>query len=148
MDPLKSLRAEIRALIDDRTSRGVIIHAAWLTTEVMGQRSDIRGDDCPIYIILAHKALGEIVKECIGKYEPKVQTDGQLTLPGFDHVQRAYPVMRGGERVLVPTDLLTDEEIEDRCEDLRAMARGCIDHVKELESYKALRAATLFSEAS
>lgn len=142
MDPLKRLKSEIRALIDDRTRSGVIIHAAWLTTEVMGSRTNFHGEDSPIYVILAHKALGEIVKECIGKYEPKSQTEGQLTLPGFDHVQSAYPVVRGGERVLVPTDMLTDEEIDDRCEDLRVMARGCIAHVKELESYKLIRASS------
>lgn len=143
MDPLKALKSEIRTLINDRTSAGVIIRADWLTTEVMGGRNSFHGDDAAIYVILAYKALGEIVKDCIGKYEPKVQTEGQLLLPGFDHVQRAYPVMRGGERVLVPTDLLTDLEIEERCEDLRAMARGCFDHVKELQSYLALRSAAL-----
>lgn len=143
MDPLKALKSEIKTLIDERTRAGVIIRADWLTTEVMGSRTDFHGNDSAIYVVLAYKSLGEIVKDCIGKYEPKVQTDGQLLLPGFDHVQRAYPVMRGGERVLVPTDLLTDEEIVERCEDLRAMARGCMDHVKELQSYLSLRSAAL-----
>jgi hypothetical protein len=141
MNALKDIKAEIRTLIGDRTRDGVVIHAAWLTTEVMGKYSEVHGDDAALYVILAHKALGEIVKECIGKYEPKAQTEGQLVLPGFDHVQRAYPVVRGGERVLVPTDLLTDEEIDDRCEDLRVMARGCIAHVKELEAFRDMRRA-------
>lgn len=144
MDPLKALKSEIKTLVQDRIGAGVIIRPDWITTEVMGGRTNFHGEDAAIYVILAYKALGEIVKECIGKYEPKVQTEGQLLLPGFDYVQRAYPVIRGGERVLVPTDLLTDEEIEERCEDLRAMARGCIDHVKELQSYLALRVAPLF----
>ncbi len=148
MDPLKRLKHEIRTIIGDRTRDGIIIRAEWLATEVMGGRKDFSGEDAPLYVILAYRALNEIVKECIGKYEPKAQTAGQLTLPGFTHVQRAYPVVRDGERVLVPTDLLTDEEIEARCEELRGMARGCIDHVKELQNYKELRAAPLFTVAS
>ena len=139
MDSLKSIRQDIRNLIDSRVQAGVLSNAAWLTTEVMQDHRGISGPDAALYTVLAYKALAEIVKDCIGKYQPQATTDSQLALPGFDHVQRAYPVLRDGERVLVPTDLMTDAEIDGRCEELKVMARGCLDHMKELRSYKVMR---------
>jgi hypothetical protein len=141
MDPLKALRQEIHHIIKTRVDGGVIIRPAWLTTEVMATRNDIQGEDAPLYITLAYDTLGRMVKECIGKYEPSDKTDRQTQLPGFEHLQKAYPIVRDQERVLVPTDQLTDEEIDARCEDLEAMSRGCIAHAEEFRTFKRLRSA-------
>lgn len=141
MISLKDIRQEVREIIRERINANVLTSADWLTHHVMRSHSDIQGSDADLHVILAHKALSAIVKECVGKYEPKPENTDQDLLPGFDYVQCAYPIERGGVRVLVPTDLLTDDEVEARAIEFEGMARGCIAHAKELRAYIRLRAS-------
>jgi len=134
---------EIRKLVSDRVDAGVIVRVEWLTTEILNMKADVHGDDADFYLACGVDFIKDTVKRCIGDYQPKAATvtSAQIVMAGFDHMQRAYTVDRGGEIVLVPVDMLTDAEIEARAAELEAMARGCIAHAKELRAYRRERAA-------
>lgn len=130
--------SEIRKMVSDKIDAGIIVRVEWLTTEILSMKSDIHGDDADFYVACGVDFIKDTVKRCIGQYQPKPSavTDRQLVMEGFDFMQKAYTVDREGETVLVPVDMLTDDEIEARAYELEAMARGCIAHAKELRAYR------------
>lgn len=139
MENEKSLYQEVRELVASRVSAGVIVRVEWLTTEIIAGKDRVEGDDLPFYTVCAYKHVTDVVKRCIGKYEPKA-TPTEDPLPGFEHMQKAYPVERDGDRVLVPVDQLSDAEIEARADEYMTMAKGCIAHAKELRAFRQMRA--------
>ena len=134
-----SLYTEVRAYIQDQLDAGVIVRAEWITTGFLASKAEPDCEDADFYLICARSHLAEVVKRCIGKYSAKPETDNQLVLPGFTHLQRGYQVEREGVRLLVPTDLLTDEEIDARADEYEAMAAGCCAHARELRDFKDRR---------
>lgn len=134
-----SLQTEVREYIQDQLDAGVIIRAEWVTAGILHSKAEPECEDADFYLLCARAHLAEIVKRCIGKYKAAPVTDEQLVLPGFDHLQRGYQVDREGVRFLVPTDLLTDAEIEARAAEYEAMAAGCRAHARELRDFKERR---------
>lgn len=132
--------AEVRGFIQDRLDSGVILRAEWVTTEILGSKAEPECADADFYLLCARAHLSEVVKRCIGKYRAAPVSDEQLVLPGFEHLQRGYQVEREGVRLLVPTDLLTDAEIDARADEYEAMAAGCRAHARELREFKGRRA--------
>lgn len=63
------------------------------------------------------------------------QLENMAMLDGFEHLQTGYTVERDGERVLVPIDVLSDEELASRAAEYDAMAEGCKLHAKEIRAY-------------
>lgn len=136
-----SLYSEVREYIQDQLSAGVIIRAEWVTAGILHAKAEPECEDADFYLLCARAHLAEIVKRCIGKYKAATVTDDQLVLPGFDHLQRGYQVERENVRLLVPTDLLTDDEIEARASEYEAMAAGCRAHARELRDFLERRKA-------
>lgn len=132
-----SIYTEVREFIQSKLAAGVILRADWVTAEIMGSKSEPECEDADFYLICARDKISDTVKRCLGKYKPALVTDDQLKLPGFDHIQQAYPVERSGERLLVPVDLLTAQEIEARASEYDAMAAGCRAHARELRDFAA-----------
>lgn len=126
---------EIRKFVTDKVNSGAIVRIDWLTAEIISQRDQFEGEDADFYLICAQRHVSEIVKECIGKYKPKPQTDAQLVLDGFEHLQKSYPVSRNGVRLLVPVHMLTDDELEARAIEYIEMSKGCIAHAKEIRAF-------------
>lgn len=139
MQSEQSVRQEIRSLVQEKLDAGVCVRAEWFTAEILTAKNRIEGEDADFYVSCAAQILPQIVKRVIGQYDPKPVTDRQLLLPGFEHLQKAYTVQRGGEVVLVPVDQLTDDEIEARALEYEAMAMGCRAHAKELRVYRRTR---------
>lgn len=137
----KTLAAEIRKFVQDRLDAGIILHAEWVTLAVIEAREAPTGDDADFFLLCAREHIYEIVKKVIGKYTPKPQLDKTDPLPGFEHLQRGYPVVRDGVKMLVPTDLCTEDELLARADEYDAMAAGCIAHAQEIRSYIKGRAA-------
>lgn len=135
MSKTESIYREISEFVRDKTEAGMIVQVDWLATEFISHKDRIEGDDLPFYTVCAHHHVREIAKSCIGKYKPKPQTDEQLVLSGFEHLQTAYPVERDGERLLIPVHLLTDSELEARALEYEDMAKGCIAHAKEIRGF-------------
>ena len=134
----KDVTGEIRKLVSDKVEAGLVVRVEWLTTEILSTKSDIQGDDADFYVACGVDFIKDTVKRCIGHYQPRPasEPDRQIVMDGFDHMQKAYTVERESETVLVPVDMLSDDEIEARALELEAMARGCIAHAKELRAYR------------
>lgn len=134
-----SITAEVHKLIDDRISSGVLVQTHWIAQEILAQHDDIDGEDAAWYRVCTFKEVCRIAKSAIGKYKSDEVTDEQLILPGFRHLCKAYPLTRQGALVLVPVDQCTDEELLCRAEDLDKMAKGCIEHAREIREYLLCR---------
>ncbi len=139
-----NLYSEVRNFIQERLDAGIILRPEWVTAELLAGKSEPKCEDADFYLICARSHLAEVVKRCIGKYRsaPSAVSDAQLVLPGFEHLQRGYQVERGGVRVLVPTDILTDAELLARADEYDAMALGCRAHAKEIREFVDRRLQT------
>lgn len=136
-----SLYSDVRDFIQSKLDAGLILRAEWVTAEIIGSKQEPDCDDADFYLICARSHVAEIVKKCIGKYTAKPTTDEQLKLPGFEHMQKAYQVERGGVRFLVPTDALTDDELMRRADEYDEMAVGCRAHAREIRDFVERRSA-------
>jgi len=144
MSKKDSIYTEVRGLVEDRLASGVIIRAEWLTSEVLHRHSDIEGEDVWFYQLCARSHVQDIVKRVIAKYgdsdeQAVAEADTQLVLPGFTHLRQGYLVIRNDERVLVPVDLLTSDELETRAAEYEQMARGCKAHAVEIRKFLEVR---------
>jgi len=58
-----------------------------------------------------------------------------INIPGFKRIQVAYTIKRGKRQMIVPIELLTDEEVEAKVAELRRMAANCDLHADEMDRY-------------
>lgn len=126
---------EIRRIVQDKIDCGVVVRVEWLTTEIMAMKCEVEGDDADFYIACAVDFIKATISRVIGKYAPKTDTDNQLTMDGFDHLQKAYTVTRDNQITLVPVTMLTDDELEARALEYEAMAFGCVTHAQEIRTF-------------
>ena len=126
---------EIRRIVQERIDAGAVVLVEWMTTEILAQKSDIEGADADFYLACGSDFVSKCLKRVVGEYEPKEQTSTQLTMQGFDHLQKAYTVVRDEQIVLVPVTMLTDDELEGRALEMEAMAKGCLSHAKEIRAF-------------
>jgi len=133
MENLKQIKDEIRKMVQDTVDSGVIGHVQFFTAKIMTDRADIKGQDADFYTICARETIVEMVKSAVKKYE-KLEAETPI-LDGFEHLRTAYPVHRGGDHLLVPVHLCTDEELEARAAEYEVAARGMRKHAKEIRAY-------------
>lgn len=137
----ESIASDIRKLIADKVARGEVVRVQWMTNEVIAARGSIDGEDVPFYRTCAYAYVREQVRKGIGKYSDiSAETDKQILLPGFNHLQIAYMVNRNEDTVLVPVEQLSDEELLARAAEYEAMAKGCREHARELRKFISARA--------
>lgn len=140
---IKAINASIEKLVSDKIQNAEPVAMSWITQEVLSNHGNIQGDDTEFYMVCARHYVSDQVKRQIKKYEPtESQADAQLIMEGFDHLQKAYPVERNEERVIMPIELMTDDEVLKRSNEYRAMAAGCTNHAKELIQYLEQRGAS------
>ena len=147
----KKLTAEVAQLVRRGLLEGRTVQTWWLTNAVaarqLADREPIGGGDKEFYLISAWRHLREVavrqVRQVLRRYkaEPEAKTDPQIVMPGFERLQRGYLVDREKESVLVPTDQLTDTELDAKANEYGRMAEGCRLHALELHRYRMQRAA-------
>lgn len=143
INDIRDIYRIIESIVLDKIDRGERVSMNWAVTEVLNGYPDITGEDADFYKIAARDFVAGKVKGCIKKYDGSFDSvTPQMVLDGFEHLQKAYPVKRGKSRELVPVDQLTDRELLARAEELRAMAKGCRKHAKEIEDYVSHRRQT------
>lgn len=134
------LRNEIQAVIKNADERGLAtLQPKWLTQQILNNHQDVSGEDAPFYSITARLAVYDAVREAMNAYKikPAGQTDDQMKLPGFEHLQRRYYVTVNNEQLAIRIQDLTDEQRADKVRELRAMGHGCFQHADELERFDA-----------
>ena len=141
MSGFDTVRKEITSFIAGKVGRDEIVNLDILVHEIVDGRPGIEGPDADFYRICTYKVVHDVAKTCVGKYNAKDQPSRQISLPGFDHLQVAYPVARNGVKLLVPINRMTDAELMERAEEYDAMAKGCRDHAREIRGYVSKRAS-------
>ena len=126
---------EIRRIIQDKLDAGLSVRVEWLTTEIIASKDQIDGEDADFYIACGVDFIKNAVKRVIGEFKPKPDQNAQIIMPGFDHLQKAYTVMRDEQVTLVPVTMLTDPELEARAQEYEAMAAGCTAHADEIRTF-------------
>lgn len=136
---MSDLSREIADLINATIEAGQEVQKDWIAAQVMAAHPDVYGDDAPFYTVLAKLQIDEKVRSQIGKFKPSADQVAQLTLPGFDHLQKAYFLTREGENIIVPVDQCSDIELLNRAREYDEMAKGCRAHARELREYVTAR---------
>lgn len=137
---MSDLSREIADLITATLETGTQVQKDWIAAQVMAAHPDIYGDDAAFYTVLAKQQIDEKVRAQIGKFKPTAEQSAQLTLPGFDYLQKAYFLTREGENVIVPVDQCSDFELLARAREYEEMAKGCRSHAREIREYVTARA--------
>jgi len=137
MKDLSQIRADIRKIVTDTVESGAIGHVQFFTAKVMADNPEIEGDDADFYIVCAQETVERMVKSAVGKYD-SAEEETPL-MEGFEHLRKAYPVHRGGDHLLVPVHLCSDEELEARAKEFEVAAKGYVKHALELRSYVLTR---------
>ena len=131
---IKEVKGYIRRYVSGMVDAGQCVNQEWATTDILNTFDDITGPDADFYMITARHWVNNEVKAAIGKK--------QLVLEGFENLQKAYPIMRGEVRELVPVDQMTDSELEGKVMEYMNMAKGCLAHASELRLYLSARTQT------
>lgn len=139
----EKIKREIIAKIDELRRQHRSLHASWITHRVC--QDHVSGladnDHADFWRWGGYRAAREYTTRCINQLEHgnKDLDLKQQTFPGFDHLQTYYVVERQGGLVGVPTEFLTDEEIDVKAAMHRAMGEANFAHADELIRYKAWR---------
>lgn len=133
MKDIKQITADIRKMVQDTVEGGAVGHVQFFTIKAMNDFGEIEGEGADLYTVCARETVVGIVKSVVKKYETH-QSDAP-TLQGFEHLRTAYTVHRGGEHLLVPVHLCTDEELQDRASEFTSAAKALRKHAKEIMDY-------------
>ena len=139
----ESLQNEVRRLIEEKIDAGQVVRVNWIAAEVMQNHPDIDGADAAFYRTCTRLHLPNVIKKATKRYEDREDRapDHQMVLPGFERMQKAYLVHRDGQPLLVPIDMMADEELAQRADLYVAFSRGNLAHAKELREYLRRRQA-------
>lgn len=134
----KDLSEEIRQKIERmRSMNDSVLNPDWIANAILKDHSGIEGNDEPFYQFNARAHVRNEVRKHLNQFKisPDEETDRQLVLPGFTHVQQYYFVTRGGKQCVIHVSCLTIEEYQSKLRELYAIAEGCKEHALELERY-------------
>lgn len=137
----KDLFTEVCAVIDRTLAGGTPAVAAWITQQVLLEHPGLEGDDRDFYDCCAKGHVRNEVRRALRRFTPQesADVDPQLVLPGFKRLQKAYLVERQGEHQVVPTESLSDAEIEAKAVEHERMSEGNLLHADELRRYAKTR---------
>lgn len=132
-----SIYTTIRKFVSDKIDAGIGVRHDWVASEFMALHCRIDGDDAEIYRYCTRLKVQEFARKCISKYEVNeaATVDTQIVLPGFERLQRAYPVEREGHHITLPIHMLTNAELLQRASEYDDMAKGCRIHAKEIRAF-------------
>ena len=125
-------------LQEKRTAPAEMIAAA-----IVDRRETPDGTDREWFVYCTYGYVRSVVRRAVRAFKGKPEEEsGQQFLPtleGFDYVQEGYMVERGDKQIVVPTNQMTDREIDEKVAFLETMADTCKAHAKELIRYKSMR---------
>lgn len=137
----KDLEQDATNLIASRLDAGEVVHAKWAVQELLNIHADITGNDVDFYLLCAREHVYRVIKKVIDRYDKPEDDEKQMLLVGYEFLRIAYPVERDKERVVVPIDLLTDEELQARAKEFRTQAGSLLRHADEIEEFVTKRRA-------
>ncbi len=123
---------EVRELVRAGIERGKVLTASLIADEIIRSHEDDR--DFIQLCIAGHVRVA--VRKGLGmEFKRDSEPDGQMLLPGYEHIRRAYLIERDDVQKIVPIEQIADEELEEKIREYRTMGKGCFAHADELERY-------------
>lgn len=139
---IRSIGDEIKMTVNCMMeAKESVLHPDWITTRIMGNHPDVGGNDADFALVGCRAFVRNEVRKQINKI--KSVDDGnqqeQLVMPGYEHLQQYYACERDSERCAVRADMMTDDELQAKAQEYRAMGRTCFEHADEIDRYVADR---------
>jgi hypothetical protein len=142
-----ALLLELHKLIGQRMEVGQIAQPSEIVEELF-QSKPLTGVHADFYRAFAKKELVGVVTRMLKRVGMSDDpASPQMVLPGHTRLVKSYPVVRNGERSLVPIGFCTTQELSDHVSLLRKQAKGCENHAAELEEYLATKSVEEESQA-
>ena len=145
MYSLRDLQNEICAKIKWlQENNGAVLHPDWITQAVMKDHAEIEGADADFHLCISRLYVRKEVTQQLNKTDaiPKLDEPQQLTLEGYEYVQKYYVIKRGDDLVSVRVDALTYEEGKKKAMSYIRLGAQCNAHGEELLRYIEGRRAT------
>ena len=138
-----TVRTEVSRVISDMFNQNIrAISKRAIVDRVLDRWLDfIEGEAAD----LAKVALYDMVWSLVGKqmnddkHAGADETQPQLILEGWKHLQKLYVVGVDGEQMYIDIESMTDDQIQDKAEEHRKIGRGNLEHADELERYLVTR---------
>ncbi|GGB13420.1 hypothetical protein GCM10011491_46430 [Brucella endophytica] len=132
-----ALLSELHKLIGQWMDAGQIAQPSQIVEEIF-KNKPLAGPYASFYRAFAKKELVGVVARMLKRVGMSDDpASPQMVFPGHTRLVKSYPVLRNGERALVPISLCTPRELSDHILLLRKQAKGCENHATELEKYVA-----------
>ncbi|KXG84237.1 hypothetical protein [Agrobacterium bohemicum] len=142
-----ALLSELHKLIGQRIDSGVIAQPGQIVDDVF-KGKPLSGYHSDFYKAFAKKQLVSVVTQMLKRIGMSDDpASPQMAFPGHRRLVKSYPVLRNGERALVPLSLCTPLELSNHISLLRKQAKGCENHAAELEEYVASKVSLEKAEA-
>ncbi len=125
-------------IITAKIEHGEIVKMQWAVQELISSMGEIMGEGSEFYFITADFYAWRVIKKMVNKLDAAtsaVRSHQQMDLEGFASMQVAYTVKRDGAIALVPVELMTIQEREDRASLYDRGANALKQHAKELRVY-------------
>ena len=125
-------------IITTKIEHGEIVKMKWAVQELISSMGEIMGDGTDFHLIAADYYAWRVIKKVVNKLDAAtsaVRSHQQMDLEGFSSMQEAYTVKRDGAIALVPVELMTIQEREDRASLYDRGADALKQHAKELRAY-------------
>lgn len=136
-----ALLSELHKLIGQRMDAGQVAQPSQIVEEIF-RNKPLTGPHADFYRAFAKKELVAVVTRMLKRVGMSDDpASPQMVFPGHTRLVKSYPVLRDGERSLVPIGLCTTGELFDHVSLLRKQAKGCENHAAELEKYLANKIA-------
>ncbi|RUW64441.1 hypothetical protein [Mesorhizobium sp. M4B.F.Ca.ET.049.02.1.2] len=134
-----ALLSELHKLIGQRMEAGQIAKPSEIVEEIFKSKP-LTGPHADFYRAFAKKELVGVVTRMLKRVGMSDDpASPQMVFPGHTRLVKSYPVLRNGERSLVPIGLCTTQELSDHVSLLRKQAKGCENHAAELVEYLATK---------
>jgi hypothetical protein len=142
MNANPELFAEIYEVIERYLNSQGNAPSDWVTQDIVNRHNKIEGPDADFCLERMFDNIREEVRRAIRRYDitPEAgEPDPQLTMEGFERLQKVYSVMRGGRSVAVRVELMSDVELQAKENELEKFAGGSIEHRNEIRRYRLQR---------
>ena len=139
MYTIGSLHSEIERLFRHRIEAGEIVRKEWVCHELLLRYPLPDFPDADFTECCRRAAVMAAVNKVNSRFkEDAEKRQGELPLPGYVYLQKAYLVERDSETLLVPLPLMTSAERRAKAALYREMANGCNGHADELDRFDEL----------
>jgi hypothetical protein len=140
----KSIAAEVREYYNNLLEEKKPIRTAWAVEGILQLHQDIAGGDAEWYMVCGRGYVWEAVTAYVRSIKASQESDDtapqmELLFPGYKRLQKVYSVERDGHQMIVPVELLSDDEVDSMIEMHERAAQGHLLHADELRRFKGGR---------